>query len=311
MRFPFRRGLAVALVSTEVAMAAVGAAWATERVELDDPAYGEVLNWIDAHYRLGMRQAETVRGDVDGDGIDDVVAIFNVHAGGASGEYQHMLVMKGTGTGYKAVGVREQIVGISPHDFVIGRGFVEYTGTIMGPTDPHCCPTTQQRFRVTVSAKGLSDSKPVKGPATAPTVTGGSTTQGPHPVSPPFPGVQPPPVPTVAPPRDAHDAESLSAFIAFVKATQPERLRRDDVLGRLGAAQIAAQNGASLNVPVMPDRRAPAVSVTPLRDGTTGTEWCREFAAQADGVPARWIGCHGRARAWHYLSDPADRTHKQ
>lgn len=305
MSFFFRHGLAAAFAVAELATVA-GAAWATERVALDDPAYADVVDWIDNHYHGRLRHAEAVKGDIDGDGNDDVVAIFNVHAGGASGEYQHMLVMKGTGMGYKPAGVREQIVGVSPHDFVIGPGFVEYTGTIMGPTDPHCCPRTLQRFRVTVSAKGLSDSKPVKGNASPPSVGGNARPSSPPSPQPSSGGKAPlPPPPGPMPvPRDARDAASLSAFLAFVKATQPERLRLGDVLGRLGAAQIAAQNGAPLNVPVMPDRQAPPVSVTPLRDGVSGTEWCRQFSGQAAGVSASWVGCHGTSGIWRYLQMP-------
>lgn len=78
-------------------------------------------------------------------------------------------------------------------------------------------------------------------------------------------------------------------------------MRRDDVLGRLGSAQMAAQKGAPLNVPVVPDSKRPPVSVTPLRDGTTGAEWCREFSGQTDGVTAIWVGCHGTAGVWRYV----------
>lgn len=256
------------------------------------------MAWIRQHYAEPLVPPTVVTGDVDGDGLADAVAIFNVPSGG-SAAYQHLLVMKGDGASFTPLGVREQIVGINPHDIVIRRAVVEYTGTILGPTDPHCCPRTSQRFRVTVSNGRISDSEPVKDAGGSSGVPARQPPPSP-PSSSPKPGPLPAPAAT-APPRDARDVESLSAFLAFVKATQPERMRRDDVLGRLGSAQLAAQKGAPLNVPVVPDPKAPPVSVTPLRDGTTGAEWCREFSGQTDGVTAIWIGCHGTAGVWRYV----------
>ncbi|ANV99335.1 hypothetical protein LMTR13_03235 [Bradyrhizobium icense] len=87
----------------------------------------------------------------------DYAVAFVTHesAVGGNAVYQIAIVLKAGPEGAFAPFGQTETIGTEPRDVRFESGAISYTGTVLGPGEPRCCPTAKATFRLLISAAGL------------------------------------------------------------------------------------------------------------------------------------------------------------
>lgn len=111
-------------------------------------------------------------GRMPGDPAEHAVAfVTHESATGGNAVYQMAFVFKSGADGFVLLGRADETIGMEPRDVRFERGAISYTGTILGPRDPRCCPTGKARFKLIVANDRVIFVDPKKGHASE---TGGA-----------------------------------------------------------------------------------------------------------------------------------------
>jgi len=99
-----------------------------------------------------MIGAETHYGEFPDDPGKYVVTFLTLTTGGSGAEMRAIVMKNVNGVHYNAVG--DAVVwGGFPKDVQFNRNrTISWIGTVMGPNDPHCCPTAHQAQHLSVGA---------------------------------------------------------------------------------------------------------------------------------------------------------------